>query len=287
MPNENCYCEIDPDGTKDKWGIPVLRFHWKWSDYELNEARHMRESFTAILETLGGTITAPARAAAARDRVGAAAGPGAAAGAAGAQRRASAAAGAPPQAGAGARGAGTRRRQPGDNRPQLGAGGGIIHEVGCVRMGTSADNSVVNRFCQVHDAPNVFSADGGPFASHGDKNPDAHDHRARVADRRVSRGGNEEGQCLRSRDVQAITQLAAAFAAAATVDYQLAREVHAQVQAVAAGGRPRAKALSPQQFRTLERLTDLDHSGRERQARRAAGRRARVDRRAAQRERRS
>ena len=56
-------------------------------------------------------------------------------------------------------------------RPQLGAGGGIIHEVGCVRMGTSADNSVVNRFCQVHDVPNVFSADGGPFASHGDKNP--------------------------------------------------------------------------------------------------------------------
>src|SRR5439155_25837640 len=56
VPNENCYCEIDPDGAKDKWGIPVLRFHWKWSDYELNEARHMRESFTATLETLGGTI---------------------------------------------------------------------------------------------------------------------------------------------------------------------------------------------------------------------------------------
>jgi choline dehydrogenase-like flavoprotein len=33
------------------------------------------------------------------------------------------------------------------------------------------DNSVVNRFCQVHTAANVFSADGGPFASHGDKNP--------------------------------------------------------------------------------------------------------------------
>src|SRR5438132_14423020 len=72
VPNENCYCEIDPDGTKDKWGIPVLRFHWKWSDYELNEARHMRQSFTAILETLGGTVTAPG----ARGR---GAGPGAAA----------------------------------------------------------------------------------------------------------------------------------------------------------------------------------------------------------------
>ena len=78
------------------------------------------------------------------------------------------------------RGRGTRTRrgaappaptQPPDNRPQLGAGGGIIHEVGCVRMGTNPDNSVVNRFCQVHEVPNVFSADGGPFASHGDKNP--------------------------------------------------------------------------------------------------------------------
>ena len=28
---------------KDKWGIPVLRFHWKWSDYEINQAKHMRE----------------------------------------------------------------------------------------------------------------------------------------------------------------------------------------------------------------------------------------------------
>ena len=55
---------------------------------------------------------------------------------------------------------------------------------------------------------------------------------------------------------QVITQLAAAFAAAATVDYRLAREVHAQVQAVAADGST-AKALSPKQFRTLERLTDL------------------------------
>jgi choline dehydrogenase-like flavoprotein len=148
VPNEDSYCEIDPDGTKDKWGIPVLRFHWKWSDYELNQARHMRESFTQILETLGGTIMTGPR--------GRGAGPaGAAPGAPGAP--------APP--------APVPSNTPADNRPQLGAGGGIIHEVGCVRMGTSPDNSVVNRFCQVHDVPNVFSADGGPFASHGDKNP--------------------------------------------------------------------------------------------------------------------
>jgi hypothetical protein len=54
---------------------------------------------------------------------------------------------------------------------------------------------------------------------------------------------------------QVITQLAAAFAAAATIDYEFARKVHAQVQAVSA--MPAARALSPQQFRTVERLTDL------------------------------
>src|SRR6185312_10863203 len=29
IPNNDCFCEIDP-GVKDKWGIPVLRFRWKW-----------------------------------------------------------------------------------------------------------------------------------------------------------------------------------------------------------------------------------------------------------------
>src|SRR5829696_7423475 len=56
VPNEDCYCEIDPDGAKDKWGIPVLRFHWKWTDHERNQARHMRDSFAAIIETMGGTV---------------------------------------------------------------------------------------------------------------------------------------------------------------------------------------------------------------------------------------
>ena len=57
IPNEKSFCEIDPE-VKDKWGIPVLRFHWQWSDHEVNQVRHMRESFRAILESLGGTINA-------------------------------------------------------------------------------------------------------------------------------------------------------------------------------------------------------------------------------------
>ncbi|MBI1368355.1 MAG: FAD-binding protein [Planctomycetes bacterium] len=55
IPNEDCYCEIDPD-VKDKWGIPVLRFHWKFSDYELKQAVHMQQTFKQIIESMGGTI---------------------------------------------------------------------------------------------------------------------------------------------------------------------------------------------------------------------------------------
>ena len=55
IPNEQSFCEIAP-GVKDRWGIPVLRFHWKWSDHELNQVRHMQETFRAILETMGGRI---------------------------------------------------------------------------------------------------------------------------------------------------------------------------------------------------------------------------------------
>ena len=53
IPNENSYCEIDPAGV-DQWGIPVLRFHWRWSEYELKQARHMERTFVSIIEAMGG-----------------------------------------------------------------------------------------------------------------------------------------------------------------------------------------------------------------------------------------
>jgi choline dehydrogenase-like flavoprotein len=52
--NKNCYCEIDPD-VVDRWGIPVLRFHWRWSDYEYKQVRHMQETFRSLIHELGGT----------------------------------------------------------------------------------------------------------------------------------------------------------------------------------------------------------------------------------------
>jgi choline dehydrogenase-like flavoprotein len=53
---EDCYCEIDPN-TVDKWGIPVLRFHHTWSDHERLQARHMQETFRAIIQEMAGTPT--------------------------------------------------------------------------------------------------------------------------------------------------------------------------------------------------------------------------------------
>jgi len=58
VPNADSYCEIDPN-VVDKWGIPVLRFHYKWSDYELNQVKHMQETFRAIIQEMGGTPTSP------------------------------------------------------------------------------------------------------------------------------------------------------------------------------------------------------------------------------------
>jgi choline dehydrogenase-like flavoprotein len=57
IPNKDSYCELDPT-TKDKYGIPVLRFHWKWTDYEYNQVKHMHETFRAILSGMGATVSA-------------------------------------------------------------------------------------------------------------------------------------------------------------------------------------------------------------------------------------
>jgi choline dehydrogenase-like flavoprotein len=56
IPNEDSFCEIDPN-TVDQWGIPVLRFHFKWSDDEFKQAQHMQETFKEIIETAGGHVT--------------------------------------------------------------------------------------------------------------------------------------------------------------------------------------------------------------------------------------
>ncbi len=117
--SEDCYCEVDPN-TVDKWGIPVLRFHWKWSEHELNQAKHMQETFREIIHTMGGEPLSP---------------------------------------------------MPGRDRDYgLEPGGRIIHEAGVTRMGKDPRTSVLNEWCQAHEAKNVVVCDAGPFVSNPDKN---------------------------------------------------------------------------------------------------------------------
>jgi choline dehydrogenase-like flavoprotein len=119
IPNKDTYMDIDPR-VVDKWGIPVPRFHFKFSDYEIKQAKHMQETFRAIIQQMGGTPLSP---------------------------------------------------MPGpDSNYDLAAGGRIIHEVGVTRMGNDPSTSVLNKYCQAHDAKNVFVADAGPFVSQADKN---------------------------------------------------------------------------------------------------------------------
>ncbi|MBE7540170.1 MAG: GMC family oxidoreductase [Opitutaceae bacterium] len=58
IPNEKSYCEIDPD-RKDKWGIPVLRFHWQWSEHETRQAAHMVKTFSDVIREMGGRTNGP------------------------------------------------------------------------------------------------------------------------------------------------------------------------------------------------------------------------------------
>jgi choline dehydrogenase-like flavoprotein len=60
IPNEDSYCELDPN-TVDQWGIPVLRFHWKWSDHETRQAAHMVKTFAGIIEAMGGKVVGTLR----------------------------------------------------------------------------------------------------------------------------------------------------------------------------------------------------------------------------------
>jgi choline dehydrogenase-like flavoprotein len=117
--NDDCYCEIDPN-VVDKYGIPVLRFHFQWGDHERRQARHMQETFRTVIAELGGTPL-----------------------------------GAMPTA---------------EQDYGLEPGGRIIHECGTTRMGKDPKASVLNEWCQAHEARNVFVADGGPFVSQADKN---------------------------------------------------------------------------------------------------------------------
>jgi choline dehydrogenase-like flavoprotein len=120
IPNDKSYCELDPQ-VVDQWGIPVLRFHWEWTDHEYNQVKHMQETFRALIAEMGGVVSSPMP---------------------------------------------TKEQGYG-----IAPGGRIIHELGCVQMGSDPSRSVLNANCQAHDCKNLFVTDGGPFVSQADKNP--------------------------------------------------------------------------------------------------------------------
>ena len=35
---------------------PVLRFHFRWTEHEIKQVRHMHQTFAAIIETMGGKV---------------------------------------------------------------------------------------------------------------------------------------------------------------------------------------------------------------------------------------
>ena len=132
IPNPDTFCEIDPK-VVDKWGIPVLRFHFAWSDYELKMAKDMQETFTAIVEAGGGTVFGGGK----RD----------------------------PEAPQ------NDIAMPKGRPYGISEGGEIIHELGTARMGDDPKTSVVNKYCQAHDVKNLFVGDGASFVTGPDKNP--------------------------------------------------------------------------------------------------------------------
>jgi len=119
IPSDHCFCELDPV-VKDRWGIPVLRFHWRWSDHELRQVVHMQRAFADLIVAMGGKV---------------------------------------------------RSTPDPTGRRAIVAGGEVIHEVGGAIMGDDPRKSVTNRWSQTWDVPNLFLADGAPFASNADKNP--------------------------------------------------------------------------------------------------------------------
>lgn len=50
---EDNYCEIDPM-VVDKFGIPVLRFNYAWSEHEIKQAGHMQDTFDQLIHEMGG-----------------------------------------------------------------------------------------------------------------------------------------------------------------------------------------------------------------------------------------
>jgi choline dehydrogenase-like flavoprotein len=100
--------------VKDAWGIPVLRFDFRFGDNDLKMAKDMADSAEEMLKVAGAEAIKIER----------------------------------------------------DPLPE----GWSIHEIGTARMGDDPKTSVTDKFCRLHDVPNVYLADAAPFVSGGTQN---------------------------------------------------------------------------------------------------------------------
>ncbi|WP_149277052.1 GMC family oxidoreductase [Pareuzebyella sediminis] len=47
------FCEIDPTKV-DEFGIPILKFNYKHSEFEIKQAKHMQDTFEELIHNMGG-----------------------------------------------------------------------------------------------------------------------------------------------------------------------------------------------------------------------------------------
>jgi choline dehydrogenase-like flavoprotein len=113
LPVKDNRVTLDPD-VKDAWGVPVLKFDFKFGDNERKMALDMADSIEEMLKAAGAEDIRIGR----------------------------------------------------EVLPE----GWSIHEIGTARMGNDPKTSVTDKFCRLHDVPNVYLADASPFVSGGTQN---------------------------------------------------------------------------------------------------------------------
>jgi choline dehydrogenase-like flavoprotein len=113
LPRKENRVALDAE-VKDAWGIPVLRFNYRFSDNEIKMAKDMGDTAEEMLRAAGAENI--------------------------------------------------------KIDPTMLPPGWSIHEIGTARMGDDPKASVTDRFCRLHDVPNVYLADAAPFVSGGTQN---------------------------------------------------------------------------------------------------------------------
>jgi choline dehydrogenase-like flavoprotein len=56
IPNAKSFATLDPV-KKDKFGIPVMRFNFAWSQHELNQVKHFQAAMKTLIDKLGGEMS--------------------------------------------------------------------------------------------------------------------------------------------------------------------------------------------------------------------------------------